>query len=139
MVNVLEELIPRAVHIRLWDSDRDLPIASVLDEAAPQGVVYYLREGEAPAPYQHQVQQGLMSVQVTETPQTETLRAAHLRAKGYVVLLCRRREYTYEQDGNTQSWATHDADLVSAYCQERGLRFVAVRAASAEESGVGSD
>jgi hypothetical protein len=129
----VERLLPQVVRLRVWDTDRDLPIAAILSQAATPGVVYYVREGEGVTPYQQQIQQGLVSIHVTETPQTETLRAAHLRAKGSVVVLCKRRDYSYEAGGATHIFTIFEHDLMAPYCQERGLRWTPVRTASAEE------
>jgi hypothetical protein len=129
----VERLVPQVVRLRVWDTDRDLPIAAILDQAAPSGVVYYIREGEGVTPYQQQLQQGLVSIHVTETPQTEMLRAAHLRAKGCIVVLCKRRDYSYEASGANQTFTIHEHDLMAPYCQERSLRWTPVRTASAEE------
>jgi len=133
LVERIDQLVPQAVRIRLWDSQQELAIATILDNAGANGVLYYLREGEAAAPFQQQLQQGLMNIQVTETPQTETLRAAHLRAKSFLVLLCKRRDYPYEMGGGTQTLTVFEHEILSTYCQQRGIRFTAVRQASLEE------
>lgn len=133
----LDRLIPQIVHIRLWDSNRLASIIRIIEDAKEKGVIYYKRDDEGIQQFQQSLQQGTGSVQVTETAQTQDLRAMHLRAKGAVVLVCRPRNYAAEFGGQNQNIAVHEADLMAQACQEAGIRWVAVNAATPEEVELG--
>lgn len=134
----LDPLIPRVVRIKLWDSDRSLSIASLIERARGQDVMYYMREGEGARQVQQPIQHGSGTVHFTETIQTQHLRATHLRIKGALVVVCHRRRYSIEVGGANQEVNVHEADLVSQECQRAGIRWVAVEDATPVEVKLGA-
>jgi hypothetical protein len=129
----VDRLLPATVRVHVRSAQMPTPLSDLLARAQALGVIYYIREGEAPRQFQQSLQQGSGTVQVTEVAQTEALRATHLQAKGALVLSCRPRSYPYVTGAVPQNLGLHEADIVSEQCQKHGIRFVAVNDASADD------
>lgn len=137
IVTDVNEMVPRAIRVSVMGTDVRLSIANAIDRARSKGVVYFVREGEGARQFQQSVQQGAGTVQFTETAQTQSLRAAHLRAKGAVVVNCGQRSFAYEVSNGTTTFAIHEADILNQEAQKAGLRCVAVTEATPEEVELG--
>jgi hypothetical protein len=129
----IDRLLPATVRVHIRSAQMPTPLSELLGRAQADGVIYYIREGEAPRQFQQSLQQGSGTVQVTEVAQTEALRATHLQAKGALVLSCRPRNYPFVMGAAPQNLGVHEADIVNEQCQKHGIRFVAVNDASANE------
>jgi hypothetical protein len=70
----LDRLVPAVVSLRVRGSAHPVPMATLLARAKERGVVYFTREDAGPHRFQHSLQQGGGTVQVTEVAQTEDLR-----------------------------------------------------------------
>ena len=127
------ELVPRAVRLKLWESDTTRALHDILSSAKDRGIVFFARQEVQHKQIQQSIAGSTGSLQLTEVTQTRDLRATHLRAKGHVVVLCRERSYQVEIGGTTHAVRVHEADLLIEACQAPGIRCVAVESASAEE------
>lgn len=129
----LDRLLPRAVYMKIRGSEFALPMKSLLDKVGKEQTIYFTRTGEGPRQFQQTVSAAGASVQVTEVAQTEDLRAAHLQAKGALVIACRPRNYGYCLSESAQTLSVHDFDMLSQECQKRSVRLVHVNDATPEE------
>jgi hypothetical protein len=135
--NLVAQMIPRAIRIALFGSDSRISIASAIDRSRSKGAIYFIREGEGARQFQQSLRQGAGTVQFTETAQTESLRAAHLRAKGATVVSCRQRTFPYESADGTNNISVHEADILTQEAQRAGMRCVSVNDATPEEVELG--
>jgi len=129
----LQALLPRTIRVKLWGTDERVPIAQIAERSRDKQTVYYLREEQGPQQFQQAIEVAGGSAHVTETAQTLSLRATHLKLKGHTVVSCRLRGYQAEFGASVQTVQVHEADLLSQECQKAGLRWVAVHEASPED------
>jgi hypothetical protein len=129
----LQQLFPRVIRLKVRGMAHPTPIVALLDQAAERGVIYFIREGEAPRQFQQSFQQGAGSVQVMEVARTGEIRAYNLQAKGAVVLTCRPRPLSFVAGTAPQNITVHEVDLISGECQKRAIKFVSVDDATPED------
>jgi len=133
VIERLDQLLPRVTVLRIRSENKSAVLMDIVKRSMAKGVIYYVREGEAPRQFQQSVSQGSTSVQITELAQTEEVRVAHLRAKGEMVVICRQRNYPVALGDANQNVGVHDVDLLTAECSKAGIRVVNVSDASAED------
>jgi Histidine kinase-, DNA gyrase B-, and HSP90-like ATPase len=129
----LQQLFPKVVRLNIRGAAHATSIDALLDKAKERGVIYFIRDGEAPRQFQQSIPQGTGSVQVMEFARTGDMRAINLQAKGAIVLLCRQRPLSFMAGPNAQNISVHEVDLISGECQQRGIQFTSVNDASAED------
>jgi hypothetical protein len=129
----LDRLLPAVVRLTVRGKTRPIALSGLIEEGRRNGVVYFIREGEAPRQFQQSVQHGTGTVQVTEVAQTEQLRVSHLQAKGAIVVACRQRACSFVAGTTSRTVSWHEADLMSEQCGREGIRFANVNDATAEE------
>jgi len=134
----LDAMAPKVARVKLWDSEQMISVSAVIERARDRGKVYFVRQGEAATQLQQSVRHGTGAIQITETAETEVLRATFLRLKGAAVIACRQRSYSYQIGDSNQALNVHDADLLAQECGKAGLQFIAVKDAPAEDVDLGA-
>lgn len=132
LVERIKRVLPRVLRVSLSGAGFKRSLQEILEMAAEQGRVYYVREEHEKRPHQEDLAHESGTLRVTETIET-TLRVSHLLAKGELVVKCRQRRYVERFGANNQVIQIHDATILTESANREGIRATSVDEATPDE------